>query len=204
MFVNTGLTHGAVVLNWRNDPAREFTQVARAFHAVATECVAALRKNSRFGLTAGEDYRAYPVVFLYRHALELHLKAVLLAGSRMLSVKGQSPVKLFDTHCLDKLSKDLERVFEAYGWKWDLGTPHFRTLDAFRECIREFQTIDRGSYAFRYPVNKDGSGSVESSFRFNLFKFCDILDELLPVLEDSAYLASDLLQLNDEAHQGQS
>jgi hypothetical protein len=144
-----------------------------------------------------EDFRAYPVVFLYRHALELYMKAVLLVGSPMLSIKGQREVdrqQLLKTHNLDVLRQDLERIFAAYGWEWDLGSPHFRTVDDFRAVVGEFHTVDAGSYAFRYPLDTKGSASLEEGFQFNLFEFCKILDELFPTLEGAAIGAYEELQ----------
>ena len=76
-------------------------------------------ENPRCGLDGIpiEDFRAYPVEFLYRHALELYMKAVLLVGSPMLAIKGQpeiNPQQLRTTHNFDVLTQELERIFEAY------------------------------------------------------------------------------------------
>ncbi|MGD1155736.1 MAG: hypothetical protein ABSA41_07895 [Terriglobia bacterium] len=202
LFIDNGRPHGTAVLNWHGTPEGEFRLFAEAFHVVAKESVAALRKNPQFGLYGipTEDFRAYPVVFLYRHALELYMKAVLLVGPPMLSIKGQHEVdrqQLLKTHSLDILRQELERVFEAYGWDWDLGTPHFGTLDEFRAVIAEFQAVDAGSYAFRYPLDTKGSASLGSHFRFNIFEFCDVLDELFPVLEGAAIGAYEELHTTD-------
>ncbi|MGD0009985.1 MAG: hypothetical protein ABSE93_15745 [Terriglobia bacterium] len=202
LFVNNGRPHGTVVLNWHGTSERDFTDFAEAFHIMAKESVAALREKPQFGLYGNptEDFRAYPVVFLYRHALELYMKAVLLIGSPMLSIKGQQEVdrqKLLTTHRLDKLMPELERIFDAYGWEWDLGTEHFRTLDDFREVIAEFQDVDTRSYAFRYPLDTKGSAMLGPDFRFNIFEFCDVLDELFPVLEGAAIGAYEELHMTD-------
>ena len=77
-----------------------------------------LKENSRFGLHGIpiEDFRAYPVVFLYRHALVLYQKTVLLIGSPMLSINGQpeiNPQTLRTTQGLDLLRHELQRIFEG-------------------------------------------------------------------------------------------
>lgn len=204
LFVDKGCPHGTVVLNWHGTPEREFNFVAEAFHLVAQEAVAALRQKPHFGLEGNpiEDFRAYPVAFLYRHALELHMKAVILVGSPMLAIKGMTEVdrqQLLTTHNLDVLRQHLERVFEAYGWEWDLGTPHFRSLDDLRKTIAELHAVDAGSYAFRYPLDKKDTGSLASGFRFNLFEFCEVLDSLFPVLQGAAIGADEELQATLEA-----
>jgi hypothetical protein len=202
LFLDKGRPHATVVLNWHGTPEREFTFFAESFHLAAREAVAALRQNPYFGLDGipTEDFRAYPVVFLYRHALELFMKAVILVGSPMLVIKGMTEVersKLLNTHNLDKVMQDLERVFEAYGWEWNLGT-HFRSLDDVRETIAEIQRVDGGSYAFRYPIDTKGNASLASNFRFDLFEFCELLDELLRALQGAAIGAYEELQTTFE------
>ncbi len=204
IFVDRGSPHGTVVLNWHGTPEREFTFIAEAFHKVAQEAVAALRQNHLFGLNGSpiEDFRAYPVVFLYRHALELYMKAVILIGSPMLAIKEMPEVdrqRLLKTHSLDSLREELERMFEAYEWEWDLGIPQHQSLDDFRKTIAEIQAVDARSYAFRYPIDTKGSASLPSHFRFNLFEFCEVLDGLFPVLEGAAIGAYEELQATFEA-----
>ena len=116
--------HGTVVLNWHGTPEEEFTFFAEAFHLTARDAVATLRADPHFGLYGSphKDFRAYPVVFLYRHALELYLKAVILAGGPMLSVRGDGTVpRLRATHSLNALRQDVELVFKAFEWGDDLG-----------------------------------------------------------------------------------
>lgn len=129
LFVDKGEPHGTVVLNCNGALEREFTYFAEAFHAAGRDAVANLRQNPRFGLHGIpiEDFKAYPVVFLYRHALELYLKALILVGAPMLAIKGPNTFdrqKLLNTHSLDVLREQLERVLEAYDWEWDFGSPH--------------------------------------------------------------------------------
>src|SRR5207248_1310375 len=103
LFVDNGKPHGTVVLNWHGTPEGEFTYFAEAFHNLAKESVLNLRSNDHFGLHGipWEDFRAYPIVFLYRHSLELYMKAVLLVGSPMLQLRGEPGIdrtKLLNTH----------------------------------------------------------------------------------------------------------
>ncbi len=201
LFIDKGCPSGTVVMNWHHTPEREFSYFAEAFHVVAQEAVAALRHIGVDRDPIG-DFRAYPVLFLYRHALELYIKAIIFTGSPMLPIKGKSEVdrqRLLRIHSLDELRRDLERVFEAYGWGWDLGTPHFRSLDDFQKVVAELHQVDAGSYAFRYPIDTKGSASLKSHFRFDLFQFCEVLDSLFPALEGAIIGAHEELQARYEA-----
>jgi len=204
LFNKNGNPKGTVVLNWHDTPEREFTFFAEAYHSVAKEAVVTLQKNPQFGLYGSpiDDFRAYPVVFLYRHSLELYMKAVILVAAPMLRIKEMGEInreKLFENHSLDSLRQKLEQVFEAYEWDWDLDTPHFRTLEDFRKTILELHEVDKGSYAFRYPLDTKGKASLASYFKFNLFEFCEVLDSLFPVLEGAAVGAYEELQTTYEA-----
>lgn len=204
LFVDSGSSAGSVLLNWHGTPEQEFPYLAEAYHLTAKEACAELRKDPRFGRDGSpmEYFRAYPIIFLYRHALELYMKAVILVASPMLSIKGMAPIDrdtLLRTHSLDKLRQDLERVFRSYGWKWDLGTDDFRCLADFRKAIAELHDIDKGSYTFRYPLDTKGIASLEPNFRFNLFAFCDVLDNLFPVLEGLVTAAYEELQTTMQA-----
>jgi hypothetical protein len=198
LFVDKG-QHGTVVLNWHGTPEEEFTHFAEAFHEVARRVAVDLSHNRHFGRIPIEDFKAYPVVFMYRHALELHMKAVILAGSPMLSSPEVDREKLFTTHSLDVLRQQVERVFDAYEWGWDLGVPHFETLEDFRGAIAELAGVDAGSYTFRYPIDTKGRASLSSHFRFNLFEFCETLDGLLIVLKGATIGAYEEFQARAEA-----
>ena len=188
LFVDKGRAHGTVVLNWHKNPEGEFGYFAEAFHLVAKDAVSALRQNPHFGLHGSmlEDFRTYPVVFLYRHALELYMKAVILVGAPMLRIKGMTGVdrkRILTTHSLDVLRRNLEQVFKAYEWGWDMDIPHFRSLEDFQQTVAELHAIDARSHAFRYPIDTKGSASLASHFRFDIFEFCGILDSLFPMLD---------------------
>jgi hypothetical protein len=80
-------------------------------------------------LQGGEGYElVYPILFTYRHAVELHLKIVLRPSRR--------------THKLNGLLADfcnyVQRVFQQQVPKW------------FTVVISEFATFDRDSMVFRY------------------------------------------------------
>lgn len=129
------------------------------------------------------------------------MKSVILVGAPMLEIKNIDKIernKLLDTHSLDSLRQKIEKVFMAFEWDWDLGTPQFKTLEDFRKIISELHQVDTGSSTFRYPLDKKGNASLPFDFEFNLVEFCKTLDCLLPVLEGATYAAHEDLQLYAE------
>ena len=195
LFIDRARGRGTVVLqsSRSGDQAEEFIYFARAFAQCAREAAKSLRRRKTFGLHGipMDDFLVYPVVFLYRHALELHIKAILLAA-------GLENEKL-QGHSLQVLGTKLEQVFSDYGLTWNFRIPRFRSLKDFRDFTKELQNVDEKSSAFRYPIDTKGRPSLEASFRFNLFEFCEPLDALLPKLDGSLSVLEAALEARADA-----
>jgi len=95
-----------------------------------------------------------PIMFLYRHFLELRLKAVLALG--FVAQDGDAATKVNDIlrrHDLRKLTEECRSVCETLEI-----FPEDRKLEtmfnAFEACIGELADIDGGSISFRYPIDK--------------------------------------------------
>ena len=71
-----------VVLNWYGQAIEKLEPYAKAYHSAARLLI---EKSSSDQL---RDIGACPVVFLYRLALELYLKAILILGSSILQLEG--------------------------------------------------------------------------------------------------------------------
>ncbi len=104
--------------------ARQLAQVARSYKAAADELAGR-------ALASQEPHELdYPVLFLYRHAIELYLKALLSDRPR--------------THNLGRLIDLLEG---QYGGKLD---------GWIADHLRDFHEIDRKSDMFRYADSPSG------------------------------------------------
>lgn len=60
------------VISWTGDAKNDFGVFAKGYISAAEQLANLLLQAPRFS-----DYEAYPVIFLYRHALELSLKHVV-------------------------------------------------------------------------------------------------------------------------------
>ncbi len=135
-------------------------------------------------------FEAYPIVFLYRQAFELVLKAIVFAGSVALTDHGEEPMPIEKVmrHPLKPLFDEVSRVFEVLDSNdddgWDFKHPELRTRSDFEALVREFDLIDAGSFTFRYSMKTDGvTPSLAKHFDFDLFAFAEIMDRIIPALE---------------------
>jgi hypothetical protein len=93
--------------------------------------------------------QAYPILFLYRHYLELRLKELLVAYGHLFG----EPAK-FDHHGLIALWR---RARENHRRSSTESSQEIDAdLDVLEEIINQFDQVDLNSESFRYPVRKDG------------------------------------------------
>jgi hypothetical protein len=168
-------------------PAIEFGMYAENFRAAARYLVKELSEDELFTHSASttQSFRAYPAFYLYRHAFELALKGIIVAGADLVAhLGGGMNEALYTNHGFKVLQLDLERVFEAIGWDWDLGIPGFKTVQDFRRVLAEFDEFDRSSAVCRYPVTAAGKASMEKQQCVNLFEFAETMEALLEVVNE--------------------
>ncbi len=102
----------------------------------------------------GGDLVIYPIVFLYRHQLELSLKEIILKGNELLD----EPIKFRATHPLHDLWNDCRTVLERIGVSIDIPE-----AEPFEACITQLDGLDPQSLSFRYPVTKTGTSALPAS-----------------------------------------
>jgi len=170
------------------DAAVEFGMCAENFQAAARALVHELMADETFmrGASSQASFRAYPAFYLYRHAFELALKGIIVAGADLLAYNDEAVNEkaLYQNHSFGMLRPDLERVFDTIGWGWDLGIPGFETVEDFRALLAELDEFDAKSTLWRYPVTVKGAASMETQLTVNLIEFTKTMEALLDLLSD--------------------
>src|SRR5260370_29182350 len=92
------------------------------------------------------DSLVFPIVFMYRHYLELRLKQIIRDGNLFLG----NPSIFPKHHQIDRLWRECKVILKQVEPK-----VLDQDLEAVEERILEFSTNDPGSMAFRYPIDKD-------------------------------------------------
>ena len=134
------------------------------------------------------------MIYLYRHAMELRLESIILAGADILPLRGKARIELRTHHRLVELTNDVAQIFETFGWDWNFGLTIFRTLADFRSTIGELDSVEN----VRYPTQQNGAAVLQRDFRFNLFEFCELLDPVYEVLSFREWAALAELQCEYE------
>ncbi|MBZ5627759.1 MAG: hypothetical protein LAO06_02730 [Acidobacteriia bacterium] len=178
MFKTSNGACGNVVLNFQGNPKNELGVLGEAYHRAGKMLVENFAAQRAY-----HDFDSCPIVFLYRHALELLIKAVMNLGNQLSVLTDNRELAtdnlLSEGHGLVKHLPKVNKIFEAVGWKdafVQAGLPGAEAL------IKEFEDVDPGGFAFRYSVKKDGTASVDQHFVFAPSEFAARLDPVLDAL----------------------
>ncbi|HEV2064711.1 MAG TPA: hypothetical protein VGS00_09210 [Thermoanaerobaculia bacterium] len=178
-----GRMNGNVVLNFQGRPKSELSAYGSAFWRAAN---ALAERLVRAGY---KDTDACPIVFLYRHSIELYLKAIAYRGRDLLTLdrkKLHLNPKAETKHPLRPLIEAAEEVFRELDWPWDTQVEGARTLPEVKALIGEIEAYDPESFSFRYPIDKRGNASSPKHFGFNVLRVAERLDGLLGLLDGAA------------------
>jgi hypothetical protein len=172
--------HGNVVLNFMRFPQGEFAAYGRSYHEAANHLVSSMDRGHY------RDPDACPIVFLYRHAVELYLKAIIHWGNMLLRINNRSIVahkNIFQEHRLGVLLRSVKPILKFRKQLDNWGDSHFDCLRDVEKIIGELDQYDPRSYSFRYPVETTGrKATLPHRFGFNVVAFGEKLDHLLQVL----------------------
>jgi len=97
----------------------------------------------------GLDALTYPILFLYRHHLELRLKELIAQGQGLL----HQPIDLQEQHGLVKLWQPCHKILREI-WPKEPAV----TWDTVEKLIKEFDRMDPAGDSFRYPITSKKKG----------------------------------------------
>jgi hypothetical protein len=130
-----------------------------------------------------------PILFLYRHYVELSLKALLLDLGELTDGDQEIP----GSHALIPLWKNLRT--RLLGFDPGQESPW---LDRAEVLIKELDTLDPRSFTFRYPVSKAGARLLPGPISFDMNHFREVAEELEMVIEGAGAMLDQYLSLKHE------
>ena len=196
-FVNIPSPRGNVVFNFNHDPIGDLTAFALGYREAANRLAKEFMRSART-----PDYAGYPILYLYRHSLELYLKAIVYRGARIMGLLGKTQPevsKLFKHHGLLTLILPVRAIFHAMQWNFALEESELASFTEFEHFVRRLDSIDSGSYSFRYPIDPGGQAVLQHHLTINIPNFAKIMDPLLGLLEGAAIMLDESFDIAAEA-----
>lgn len=139
-------------------------------------------------LKVSDDSLIFPLVFLYRHYVELRLKELLQAASGFLGL----PKDWASNHEISALWKHLKDLLFKI---WPEASEE--DFENASRLLLELATEDPLSFHFRYPESKAGQKHLENLERIDVSSFVDALRRLACFL-DGASMALSVYAENQE------
>jgi len=131
----------------------------------------------------------YPICFLYRHHIELMLKALIKLGGQLRYGRADYP----KDHRIRQLWQACRPLLEH-------ACPDGNRADTqiVENCISEFAALDPSGESFRYDEDRQGNPNFTKDFQLNLGNMRDVMNRLSGFLTGSYDYMSELLQYPDE------
>jgi hypothetical protein len=128
---------------------------------------------------------AAPVILLYRHAIELHLKELAGEGGGLLQ-NPVDPLTLYKTHSLRWLAQIVCQVIRAAGWDSKFTCEGVADLAAFQALVGELEAADPVVSAVM-SIDRKRDGSVPPFLQpQNVVALAKKLDAVLDLVEATA------------------
>ena len=121
-----------------------------------------------------QDYLVYPFLMCWRHYVELQLKVVI----RLIYLYQRTDEALPRTHKIDVLWKSARRQLEEVFPE----EPH-DDLDNTERVLLQLNALDPTSEHFRYPITKDGSGTMPALQHVHMRRFHEAMDGVAHLLD---------------------
>ena len=173
--------YGNALLNWSQHAPSDVIAYAVSYRNAAHNLVA-YREYLGIGSI---DQAACPIIFLFRHAIELYLKGMIyrLARLSICDAEVQTVLpRLWREHSLVKLLNMAQPTISGMRHKLPPALRDFAEQDlAFMKALDQ---IDSGSYTFRYPVASNGKSSLPNLLLTNIFVVAEHADHALDFLND--------------------
>lgn len=169
------------------DPIGEFGYYGGAFLRSARTLRRSLRRRR-----AHFQSDMVPLLYLYRHAIELLAKGTILAGNELASARGRGKraQDILDAfarsgHALPPLVPRIRDAFAEAGWEWHWPNTAVESWADFEEVIADLASLDPASFSFRYPVSLKGQPTAVEGF--GLASTVATLDHLAEALDTAIF-----------------
>jgi len=171
--------YGNIETGFSRQPSHDFSTYAKGYYLAAKQLADELLGKNGYG-----DHEGYPIVFLYRHSLELYLKSFIFSTVSVTKLLwGKLGKDSKNTH-------DLPSLYGAFVKLVD-GIPEFKEdanlrmfLRGLKSVVKDFHEIDPRSDSFRYPLGKDGKPIGKMWLKIGDIR--DTFEELEPGLDSLA------------------
>jgi len=145
---------------------------ALGYKEAADRLVAELERERR-----RQDVLVYPIVYLYRHYLELAIKGLIRQAQKLL----EDPIRVPAKHTIVQLWSTCSVLLGRVSPNDSL-----EEQDQIGRLLREFEAIDPTCTAFRYPVDTKGNQSLPGVRHIDVPNVRDVIGKIAVILDGAS------------------
>lgn len=123
-----------------------------------------------------QDFLVYPIVFSYRHYLEVMLKQLLRDLRQLFDIEDDS---IPGTHSLETLWNIAEPLLVQH-------TDDPETYANVRASLRRFNELDPRSDSYRYPIDRKGDPHLKGVHNIDLGQMRAVVERLAAFLDGAS------------------
>jgi hypothetical protein len=144
-------------VGFSKNPRLDFGIYAKGYFGAAELLVESALAKPSF-----PDYEAYPIMFLYRQAVELDLKGCIYNSAHLANLMEVPHLdhSLVNNHDLSSLARRAKSITDVL-FKGDQELSTF--MSSVTQEVGQIMRIDPKSFAFRYPLKRNGAPSFENT-----------------------------------------
>jgi len=136
------------------------------------------------------DSLIIPIIYLYRHYIELSLKFIIKHGRQLFGIKIENHYP--KSHKITDLWKEGRKIIER---RWP--NAEYETFDAVGDIIDQFSIIDPISIDSRYPEQKDdGAITMENLSENQLYINLENMYEIMDSIDNFLSPISDVISID--------
>jgi hypothetical protein len=124
-----------------------------------------------------QDLLVYPIVFLYRHYLEVAIKDLIRQAQRLLS----DPIDVPGSHSIDQLWAKCSSLLARIS-----PNDSIEEQRQIGRLLREFVALDPFATAFRYPVDRKGNPSLAGIHHIDLVNVREVIAKISLILDGAS------------------
>jgi hypothetical protein len=185
------LSSRSTLLNEPNAWEKDLYFYAQSVHKAAKKLAGTLQLGSN---PLGE-FDAYPVLFMYRHATELFLRAMVLdEGGNFLPTKPDA-ISVSKSRSVSWLAQFVAHIITILKWEEQFRCVGVEDLSGLKAVIEEVNGIDVGHPMFRLPGD---TGTTPANLIRRLDALLDLLDSTADALAAEWDLRNDAMDVENQ------
>lgn len=188
MIIDTGGYYESSNIGWGN--------IRTQFHGYITGYKEAADDLVNIAINARDiktlDTFVFPICFLYRQYLELAIKDIYIKYSEETRANKVEVIQIVG-HDLYKSWNKVKPIVKRYS-----SEDEYKDASVVESYISEFQSFDKSSLRFRYPVSKALDKSIAKEMKINLSNLKDRIHELYCFFDSCDTMIGELKYFEDD------